>query len=568
MKMSEILKLLSSQYKHLPGRSFETVEKRVITSATMLKNDTFSFQALYRAACEPKNHRASVYIETDLPVKAYKVEYVAVQNTYAKKESAEFESTKPGIFPDMLNPRPVKPEIFVTGWAKNSCYEKTDATLTSIVDDFRSVWFTINPDSKKLTPGEYKIKVVLAELKKYEIMAEETLTLKVIDAELPKQDIYYTNWFHIDCVCDMFGVKPYSNAFYKVFDEYIKNMTAHRQNTLLLPAFTPALDTEVSDERMNVQLVEIEKEGDGWRFGFDKMRRFVRRAKKCGVEIFEHCHLFSQWGATNAPNIYDKEGKRIFGYDTKASGEEYTKFIRSYLTEFAKFAKEEKIEDKILWHISDEPVENQMESYRAARNTVADILSECVVSDAMFDTSFYEAGLVDQPILSIGSLETYDEQKCPNIAVYYTGGETGTSNRKICNTSATTRVLGLILYKYKAKGFLHWAYNFYYDISSRGFSDPKINPCAYRLHPGLTFLAYPINQKGVSTVYPSIREELMREAMDDLRALKLLESKIGREKTLAICEEKLGTITAYTLPEGEALRELREIINASIEENL
>ena len=60
----------------------------------------------------------------------------------------------------------------------------------------------------------------------------------------------------------------------------------------------------------------------------------------------------------------------------------------------------------------------------------------------------------------------------------------------------------------------------------------------------------------------------MREAMDDLRALKLLESKIGREKTLAICEEKLGTITAYTLPESEALRELREIINASIEENL
>ena len=87
------------------------------------------------------------------------------------------------------------------------------------------------------------------------------------------------------------------------------------------------------------------------------------------------------------------------------------------------------------------------------------------------------------------------------------------------------------------------------------------------MHPGVTFLAYPINQKGAQTVYPSIREELMREAMDDLRALKLLESKIGREKTLAICEEKLGGIDAYMIPEGEAMRELREIINASIEEN-
>ena len=59
----------------------------------------------------------------------------------------------------------------------------------------------------------------------------------------------------------------------------------------------------------------------------------------------------------------------------------------------------------------------------------------------------------------------------------------------------------------------------------------------------------------------------MREAMDDLRALKLLESKIGREKTLAMCEEKLGRITYRTIPLGEAMRELREEINASIEEN-
>ena len=58
----------------------------------------------------------------------------------------------------------------------------------------------------------------------------------------------------------------------------------------------------------------------------------------------------------------------------------------------------------------------------------------------------------------------------------------------------------------------------------------------------------------------------MREAMDDYRALKLLETLIGRERTLAVLEEKLGAITVYTIPEGEALRELREIINAKIEE--
>lgn len=72
--------------------------------------------------------------------------------------------------------------------------------------------------------------------------------------------------------------------------------------------------------------------------------------------------------------------------------------------------------------------------------------------------------------------------------------------------------------------------------------------------------------KETKTAYPSIREKLMCEAMDDLRALKLLESRIGREKTLALCEEKLDTINVFTVPEGEALRELREIVNAKIEE--
>ena len=122
------------------------------------------------------------------------------------------------------------------------------------------------------------------------------------------------------------------------------------------------------------------------------------------------------------------------------------------------------------------------------------------------------------------------------------------------------------MYKYKAKGFLHWAYNYYYDRLSFGYSAPKAFPNAYKALPGISYLAYPVNERGEKTVTPSIREKLMREAMDDLRALKLLELKIGREKTLALCEEKLGAINVFTIPKGEVLRELREIINAKIEE--
>lgn len=567
--MSEFLKIVSSQYKHLPSRNSDEIDKRIITQASVMKNEPFSFQALYRATVKVKCHRVSLGVETELPVNAYRVDYVPVIKTTASTSGKEYESSEPGLFPDILTPRPAKPKISATGWAKNFYYEEgADATLNADQDTFQSVWFTVNPDSIQLKAGEYNIKIVLTSLNTKEIIAEETLTLNVINANLPKPSYYYTNWFHVDCLCDMYGVKPYTPSFYRVFDNCIKNMTAHRQNTLLLPAFTPPLDTEVTYERMNVQLVEIEMTENGWQFGFEKMRRFVRHSKKCGVEYFEHCHLFSQWGATNAPNIYDKSGKRIFGYDTVASGKEYTEFIRAYLKAFFVFAKEEKIDKKLVFHISDEPTAKQLESYRAAHSTVADLLEGNIVCDAMFDCSFYEAGLVDQPILSMGYLPEYDAEKCPSIWVYYTGGESCTTNRKISNTAAATRALGVHMYKYNALGFLHWAYNFYYDVSSIGFSNPMLNPNAYRRFPGVVYLSYPVNEKGRKTAIPSIREKLMAEAMDDLRALRLLESLIGREETVALCEKMLGEITIYTIPRDDELLKLREAVNEKIKANI
>lgn len=562
--MSELLKIVSSQYKHLPGRQEDFIDPRTITGGSMLKNEPFSFQALYRTkkgnACEP----VSICVETKLPIESFRVDYVPVLTPRATSEEDGYESTLPGLYPDILMPRPVSPEIggIDTAWNRKTYFEKdTENLLNATGSDYQAVWFTINPESKVLKAGKYEVKIKLTSLNDLSALGEETVTVEVIDALLPEQSAYYTNWFHIDCICDVFGVKAYSTAFYKIFDEYIKNMTKHRQNTLLLPAFTPPLDTAVGGERANVQLVEIEKNANGFKFGFTKMRRFIRHAKKNGVKIFEHCHLFSQWGAKHSPNIYDKDGNRIFGYDTDAASEEYGSFIRAYLKEFFKFAKEEKIEKNLIFHVSDEPNLKHIDSYKAAHDSVADLLEGNPICDAMSVLNFAKAGLVDHSILSVNHMEGYDFESPYKIWLYYTGGEDRTANRKISNTAAATRVIGLHMYKYNALGFLQWAYNFYYDRLSFGFADPKISSSAYKNFPGISYLCYPISQKGNATVVPSIREKLMGEAMDDLRALKLLESKIGREATIALCEEHLGEITTYTIPTGESLRELREAIN-------
>ena len=63
------------------------------------------------------------------------------------------------------------------------------------------------------------------------------------------------------------------------------------------------------------------------------------------------------------------------------------------------------------------------------------------------------------------------------------------------------------------------------------------------------------------------REKLMAEAFDDMRALKLLESKIGRDATLALCEAHLGEVNSRLMLQGEVLRELREAVNAKTAEH-
>ena len=566
--MSCLLKIVSSQYKHLPGSAPDGIERRTISHSSMLKNEMYSFQALYRAPEGTSCLAVSVSAETELPLEAWRVDCVPLISAADPHGEAGYVSDKPGLYPDLLMPRPAAPEIVKqkTAWGYTWFEAGTDSLLNAI-PDFQSVWFTINPDSAALETGIYPVSVKMLSLADGTVLASETLTVEVMDAELPEQTAYYTNWFHVDCLCDLFDTEPYSDAFYRIFDDYLRNMTRHRQNTLLLPAFTPPLDTPVGMERRNVQLVDPEKTEDGWTFGFERMRRFIRHATDGGIRYFEHCHLFSQWGAKNAPNIYDKNGIRIFGYDTDASGEEYSTFLRAYLKAFLAFAKEEGIDDRLLFHLSDEPTLSQLDSYRTAHDTVADLLEGRIIADAMSDLKFYEESLVDHPVFFISHADTVDGQ-CPDLWLYYTGSTTPRcTNRLISNTCARTRVLGLQLYRYQARGFLHWAYNFYYDRLSAGCYDPKSAPNAYKMLPGVTFLAYPVFGRGTHAV-PSIREKLMAEAFDDLRALRLLESRIGREAVLELCERRLGSVSWQTIPEEDALMSLREEVNRRIRDTL
>jgi hypothetical protein len=116
------------------------------------------------------------------------------------------------------------------------------------------------------------------------------------------------------------------------------------------------------------------------------------------------------------------------------------------------------------------------------------------------------------------------------------------------------------MYCNNAKGYLNWAYNFYYGTLCHGISIPMQSGDS-----GSRNIVYP-NFDGTPLITP--RMKVFGECFIDNRALKTLEAMVGREKVIAICEKHFGRVTYNTCPTNDELLEFRNEINNEIKNNL
>lgn len=554
-------------------RIFEsTLPKESLTSFTALQNESFSFSLAYRSLLK-KNEGwldtdmpISVVVTSTLPVSVYKI----VSVPYGADNCDDASKEEKGDCPDILIERAPAPEIIRLDGDWRIPYTEKDekVALNASCNKTQGVYVTVNKDGALVPAGEHTVCVRVISLMSGEEIARHDVAVHIIGATLPKNDLIYTNWFHYDCLADESGLEIWSDAYFDLLGKYIKNATTHGINTLLTPAFTPALDTPIGLERMNVQLVRVTKDEKGYSFDFSLFERFVKVAKENGIEIFEHCHLFSQWGSKTAINVYGSVNGntvRLFGRETPATDPEYVRFLREYLSEFLCFAEKTGIKDNLLFHISDEPLREEKEYYASALDIVKDVLKGQKIGDALSDYEFYRQGLGDLPIAHISKADDF-YGKCDAFMLYNTGGEPFAGNRFINKPPWHIRSLGMQLFRYRAKGFLHWAYNNVYGKMSQGVCNPAIEPCFYKNMPGLTSIVYP----GLRCLpMPSLREKQFGEAMNDYRAMKLLESLTDYDAVMAVCFEVFGNIEVNTVPESEEqMLRLRQRINEEIEKRL
>ena len=285
--------------------------------------------------------------------------------------------------------------------------------------------------------------------------------------------------------------------------------------------------------------------------------------------------MFSQWGAKYAPRILAKvngKNKEIFGWKTPNSHPEYKKFLDICLPEFINVLNEEGVADKVYFHLSDEPHMDTLESYMTAKNVVKDLIKDFKIVEACSNPEIHLSGAVEYPVAHIPNVEEYTQKGITPFGMYFCCstcyGDFG--NRFIDMPSYRNRIMGIQMFKYKIKTLLHFGFNYYFKRASTGGTGEVINPffatdAGNAIQGGNGFVVYP-GEDGKPV--PSIRLEVTFSALQDIRAMKLLENYVGHEEVVKTIENFANMeIKMNKYPKNaDFLLKLREKINTYIEE--
>lgn len=548
--------VISSLEKIFPSQTVVSVPE--CKKFTVLKGETLSFQL----ACRVNPYKSKwedlgrcdykIEIESELKnlFKIRKVGYVpsmfpaypAIDNDYIK--------TEPGLYPDIL--------------------EDYEGVFFCMSNQWRCLWFDLEVDPDQVLTGEYFAAIQFLD-GSGKVIKKVTVQIEIINAVLPEQELIHTQWFHSDCLADYYKVDTLSEEWWEIVENFIATAVKRGINMILTPIFTQPLDTEVGGERTTVQLVSIKYENQKYSFDFTNLKRWVDLCLRVGVKYFEMAHLFTQWGAEFTPKILVwEDGKEVkrFGWHVKAVSNEYKEFLNAFLPELTQKLREWEVAEQTMFHISDEPSGGQIENYKASKALVQEHLKDFKIIDALSHVEFYKEGIIKNPIPSNDVVHSFLEEGVENLWTYYCCAQKfDVSNRFFSMPSARNRIMGIQLYKYDMGGFLHWGYNFYNSQFSKRHINPyQVTDCDGAFPSGDAFLVYPGDNK---EAVESIRIMVFHEALQDLRAFKLLESLTDKDTVMSIIEENVEPITFYSYPKGaEYILSTREKVNQKIKESI
>jgi len=543
------IRALGSLAKVFPNSAPPALTENKKLSA--LRGETISYQIAYLYKSDGFRSYAQMSIEAsaEVNITVRRVRYMPGFIPSHFKTDEGYLSTDSGLYPDLLEPMDLIRVPLIPGiW--------------------QSLWISVEiPQQAKA--GTYQIKMWI-ENHEGNKTADVLTEVEVIAETLPPLSIFHTRWFHLDGLSSYYGVEVFSEKHWEIIENFAVFAARHGINTLLTPVHTPPLDTEVGGERLTTQLLDITVKDGEYSFGFKKLERWINMCHKAGIEFFEIAHLFTQWGAKSAPKIMGiKDGvyMQLFGWDTDATGPEYTSYLQQMLPALTKKLFELGVSEKTIFHISDEPGLEHFDAYMNARKIVEPLIKGFRIIDALTNYDFYKKGAVSVPVPAVDHITPFLEGNVPELWCYYCCAQSfKVPNHFFMQPSYRNRILGVLLYKYDIAGFLHWGYNFYNSVHSVYPINPYLTTDADGAFPsGDAFVVYP-GPDGKPLA--SLRLMVAQEAFNDLRVLRLLESLSGREIVLSMIDDGLKEPLKFDqFPQNEEyLLTLREKVNKKIRE--
>lgn len=453
-------------------------------------------------------------------------------------------NNKPGLYPDLLD----DPDF--------------GEQFRLVKNIWQCLWVTVYV-GKDQRPGKYPIEIGLRNMGTNEIAATCKFELEVLDFELLPQTMSNYHWFHVDCLFDHYKVPCWSEEHWKIIENFARNAYDHGITMLYTPLWTPPLDTAVGHSRPSCQLLDITLDLATltYSFNFDRLRRYIEMGQRIGFKEFGMSHIFTQWGAKACPKILatvvnaeksiaterygaEREWKKfvsdqytnIFGWGMESTSQEYADFLKQLFPALLPVLREYGLgKDNCYFSLSDEPHIEHLETYSKCVELTRPLLEEFETIEALSNLDFYRNGLVKHPVPSISHIEEFKDTVSPLWGYYCCGPEISYPNRFIGMPSRRPRSFGMLAYIYDLAGFLHWGFNFYYSQYSWRAIDPFYTTDAGGAFPaGDAYLVYPGKY---GDPLDSIRHEVFFAGLQDLRACRTLEKKIGREAVLKLLNE-------------------------------
>ena len=500
-------------------------------------------------------YKLKVETETALSecVSIYAVENAVLDNPlYGYSADDDYITTEKCSMPDILNPLNDKKDIILVNGTTN-------------------LWVDINIP-KDLEPGVYSVTIKFKNLTccdKLSIGLALTMKINVLNSVISQQNTIATQWFHTDCVASVHNVEIYSEEHWTLIDKYMKMATDNGLNMILTPIFDLTLDRSFGISRPNIQLVDILFDNNGYKFDFSKLRRWISLCKKNNFKYYELSHFFSQHGLKYTASVaVNMQGEKSypFGWNAKSDSEKYAEFLKLFIPKLMEVLEDEKIKDVTYFHISDEPQIGNFEKYKYAHDLIRPLIGDCKILEAISNYEFYAKGLIDVPAVCEMPcyLKGFLENKTENMYIYCSNiCSINVPNRFLSMPSHRNRALGIIMYKFGIKGFLHWGYNFYYNAGSEYAINPYLTTSGDRAYPsGDPFSVYPGENKPLCTM----RMKVFKDALQDIQLCEMLEKYLGKAEVVKLIEEMAGM--EITFEEYPRNCEFYDSLNRKVKETI